>query len=141
MEIDVVSILLAGFVATIAWFIVGGIVYMNPVVDKIYKKYGKNPSVKDRGDTKVFLMNTFVFSCLIQCLIFAFVYYFLQSLLPAEMLLSGLYFAVLLVVVKIIPRFIDMWMQSNYPLKLLGIEFINGSIGSFVMAYVFAVMM
>lgn len=42
----------------------------------------------------------------------------------------------ILVGVKIIPRLFDMYLQSTYPNKLLTIEFINGVIGSFIMASV-----
>lgn len=137
MAIDIVQTMLAGIVATVIWFFVGALVYMNPVVDKIYQKFNNNPNVKDRGETKTFLAKTFVFSILIQAMLFAFVYAFIQSLLPGTLLLNGLYYGFILVAIKIIPRYLDMWVQSNYPATLLNIEFINGTIGSFVMAYVF----
>lgn len=46
----------------------------------------------------------------------------------------------ILVFIKIFPRFNDMWIQSTYPNKLLAIEFINGTIGSFIIAFVFVYM-
>ena len=140
MAIDIVQTILGGIVATFVWFFVGAIVYMNPVVDKIYKKFNNDLNVKDRGETKTFLAKTFVFSILIQAMLFAFVYAFIQSLLPGTKLLNGLYYGIILVALKIIPRYLDMWMQSNYPITLLNIEFINGIIGSFVMAFVFALL-
>jgi len=138
MNIDIIHGIIGAGAATIVWFIIGAIVYMNPVVDKIYKKYEDHPSVKNRKDVKTFIINTFVFSILIQCVLFAFVYLYIEPLLPGTLLLNTLYFGGILTLVKIIPRFFDMWVQSQYPIPLLGIELINGSIGSFVIAFVFA---
>ena len=140
MAIDIVQGLIGGVAASIIWFFVGAVVYMNPVVAKIYKKYEDTPSVKNRKDVKTFIMNTFVFSILIQCLLFVFVYLFIQSILPGTLILNTLYFGIILVAVKIIPRFFDMWVQSSYPTTLLTIEIINGTIGSFVIAFVFALL-
>jgi len=138
MPIDIVQGLIGGVTATIVWFIVGAIVYMNPFVAKIYKKYENNPSVKNRKDVKRFIINTFVFSVLIQCFLFAFVYMYIKPILPGILILNTLYFGMLLVVVKIIPRLFDMYVQSKYPIILLIIEMINGVIGSFLIALVFS---
>ena len=139
MTIEVIPILISAIAASIVWFFVGAAVYMNPVVARIYARYEDTPSVKDRGDTTTFLVNTFLYSILIQCILFAFVYAYLQSLLPDDILLTTLYFGLILTAIKIIPRFLDMWMQSTYPPTLLTIEAINGAIGSFVIALIFAV--
>ena len=129
---------IGGLAATIVWFIIGAAVYMNPFVAKIYKKYEDDPSVKNRKDVKTFILNTFLFSVLIQCFIFAFVYLYIQQILPGTLFLNTLYFGVILVVLKVVPRFFDMYVQSKYPVALLLIEVINGAIGSFVIAFVFA---
>ena len=141
MTIDILQSLIGGIAATIAWFIIGGVVYMNPIVAKIYKKYEDAPGVKKREDVKKFLINTFIFSCLIQCIILALVYSFIKPILPESLTLSFLYFGIILVAVKIIPRLIDMWMQTSYPNTLLGIELVNGTIGSFVIALVFSLVL
>lgn len=138
MAIHIFQSIIGGVAAAIIWFIIGGVAYMNPFVAKIYKKYEDAPGVKKRKDVKSFLINTFVFSCLIQCIILAFVYSFIQPILPESLVLSFLYFGIILVAVKIIPRLIDMWMQTSYPNTLLTIELVNGIIGSFIIALVFA---
>ena len=51
---------------------------------------------------------------------------------------KGIVFAFILIALKIFPRFFDMWIQSTYPNKLLAVEFVNGTIGSFVIGLVFA---
>lgn len=141
MAIDIIQGLIGGFAATIVWFIIGAAVYMNPFVTKIYKKYEETPSVKNRKNIKTFIINTFVFNILIQCLLFAFVYQYMKPILPATLLLNTLLFGLILVVVKIIPRFFDMWVQSSYPTQLLIVEIVNGAIGSFVIAFVFALLL
>ena len=140
MSTDIIQGLIGGVAATIVWFIVGAVVYMNPFVAKIYKKYENDPSVKNRKDVKAFIINTFVFNILIQCFIFAFVYLYIQAILPGTLILNTLYFGVILIVIKIIPRLFDMYVQSKYPTTLLIIELINGAIGSFVIAFVFALL-
>jgi small-conductance mechanosensitive channel len=138
MSLDLLSGITAGIAATIVWFIIGAVVYMNPFVAKIYKKYENDPSVKNRKDVKTFIINTFVFSVLIQCFLFAFVYLYIKDVLPGTLILNTFYFGLILIVVKIIPRLFDMYVQSKYPNTLLIIELINGAIGSFVIAFVFA---
>ena len=140
MTIELLPTIIGGFVASIIWFIIAGILYMNPFVAKIYKKHENSPGFKKWNDTKKYLINTFIFAVLIQCLLFAFVYSFIQPVLPESIVLITLYFGLILVAVKIIPRLFDMWMQSSYPNTLLTIELIIGAIGSFVIAFVFAMM-
>jgi hypothetical protein len=141
MAINILQSLIGGVTAAVVWFFIGAVVYMNPFIAKWYKKYEEDPSVKNRKDIKSFLINTLVFSILIQCIIFAFAYQYIETLLPETLLLNGLYFGIILVGVKIIPRFLDMWVQSKYPPVLLTIELINGAIGSFVIAFVFALVL
>jgi len=138
MALDILSGITAGIAATIVWFVIGAIVYMNPFVTKIYKKFEDNPSVKNRKDVKTFIINTFVFSILIQCFLFAFIYLYIKPILPGTLILNTLFFGLILIAVKIIPRLLDMYVQSKYPNILLIIELINGTIGSFVIAFIFA---
>jgi hypothetical protein len=130
--------MLAGFSASIVWFIVGGILYMNPIVSKIYKHLENSPGFKKWSDVRKYLVSMYVFGILIQCMLFAFVYAFISYILPGSLLLNTIFFGLILVAVKIFPRLIDMWVQSTYPNKLLAVEFINGTIGSFVIAFILA---
>ena len=141
MAINILLGIIGGVTAAVVWFFVGAVVYMNPFVAKWYKKYESDPSVKNRKNIKSFLINTLVFSILIQCIIFAFAYQYIETLLPDTLLLNAIYFGIILVGVKIIPRFLDMWVQSKYPSVLLTIELINGAIGSFVIAFIFALLL
>jgi len=136
MAINLLQTILAGFLASIAWFIIGGALYMNPIVAKIYKNLENSPGLKKWEDTKKYLINMYVFGILIQCLLFALVYSFIKPILPGSLALNTIFFGLILIAVKIFPRLFDMWMQSTYPNKLLVVELVNGTIGSFVIAFI-----
>jgi hypothetical protein len=137
MEIDILRTILGGFLASVAFFIVGGALYMNPIIDKFYKDAEDSPALKKWDSTPKYVGLQFV-GMLIQCLLWAFVFSFIKPVLPEVPVFAGLIFGVILVVIKIFPRFYDMWIQTYYPGKLLAIEFINGSIGCFLIGIVFA---
>jgi len=126
-----------GFIASVVWFIVGGALYMNPLIAKIYKNAETSPGLKKWLNVPKYIGLTYV-GILAQCLLWAFVFAMAKPVLPDGILMKGLVFGLILVVVKIFPRFVDMWIQSTYPNKLLAIEFVNGIIGSFVIGLVFA---
>ena len=134
---NIINIIWASLIASVAWFLVGGLLYMNPLTAKIYKSYENAPGFKKWKSTKKYLLNMFVFGNLLQIILFAFVYSFIEPVLNDTLLMNALNFAIILIFVKIIPRLIDMFMQSTYPNKLLLIEVINGSIGSIITALIF----
>lgn len=131
MSINLLPILLAGFLASLIWFLIGVFLYMNPVIAKIYKKSESSPALKKWKSTPKYVGLQYV-GMLIQCLLWAFVFAFVQPVLTGDFWQQGFFFGLILVAVKIIPRLYDMWIQSTYPNKLLAIEFVNGAIGSFV---------
>ncbi len=110
---------------------------MNPFVAKIYKDAQGLPGVKKWLNVPKYLSLQYA-GILVQCLLWAFVFALIKSTLSEEVLIKGLVFGLVLVAIKIIPRFFDMWIQSTYPNKLLAVEIINGTIGSFVIGIVFA---
>lgn len=126
----------AGFIASLVWFVIGGVLYMNPLVAGFYKKNEKHPGVKKWANVKEYLLKMYVFGTLVQCLIFALAYSFISPILPGNILSKTLIFGLILIGIKIYPRFSDMWLQANYPNELLLVEFINGTIGSFVIAFI-----
>jgi hypothetical protein len=137
MCINITQTLLGGFVASIVWFLVGSILYMNPPVAKAYKKAEVSPAVRKWNSTPKWLAIVYI-GVLIQCFLWAFVYAFLLPVLPAGFWIKVMIFGIILTITKIIPRYIDMWTQTTYPNTLLAIEFINGTIGNFVIAIVIA---
>jgi hypothetical protein len=117
--------------ATVVWFLAGGILYLNPPVAEIYKKYADHPSMKKwptRGQyfTRVFFIAGFAPILFITA---AYAHIGHLNFVAFGLILSG---------VRIIPRLCDMWTQTAYPNKILLIELINGIILSFVIAYMLA---
>ncbi len=114
-------------ILSVVWFIAGGIVYMNPLVAKVYKKYHEHKSMKHWGTRRKYLSIVFFLGILMPA--------FLLTLLYAYLIPRGvLELTLLLVGVRFVPRFADMFIQTCYPNKLLLIELINGTILSFVVA-------
>lgn len=137
---DILQTVLGGFVASVAWFIVGGALYMNPFVARIYKDAGNSPAMKKWTSVPKYLGLQYA-GVLAQCLLWAFVFALVKPVLPEGILLKGVSFGLILVAIKIFPRLFDMWIQTSYPNRLLAVEFVNGTIGSFVIGMVFAYLM
>ncbi len=123
--------LTAGFIASLIWFFIGGILYTNPIVARIYKAAEVSPGLKKWASIPKYLFLQYV-GILIQCLLWAVVFAFIRPVLLTDALSAGLTFGLILVALKMIPRLYDMWIQSTYPNNLLIIEFINGTIGGVV---------
>jgi len=125
---SILTIIIAALITTIVWFVAGAVVYMNPPVAKVFKKYQKHPSMKSWGTQGKYLWNTFLIAGLIPNILIAIVFIILAPI-------SWVTFALILFAVRIVPRGCDMYMQTSYPNKLLVIEMVNGLILSFVTAY------
>jgi hypothetical protein len=139
MNIDPGPALMGGTIAAIIWFVVGGILYMNPLVGRVYKRAEDSPALKKWGSTPLYIIFQFV-GILAQCILWAFVYLLVEPVLPGGAAVKGFVFAHILFVIKIFPRFFDMWIQTTYPTKILGIEFVNGTISCVVIGFSFAYM-
>lgn len=127
-------------IATIFWFILAGILYFNPIIDKVYRSEDKKPGVRvlpmsAKTMGKVFLV------VLLQVICFASVFVLIKSALPEAGLIRGLIFGFIIVLTKIIPRDTDRILVSTYPTKRLTIEFFIGIIASFVVGIVFGYML
>ena len=139
MDIDISRAVTGGIVASIAWFVAGGALYMNPVAAKIYKDAEASPALKKWPSVPKYVGFQFA-GIVAQCLLWAFVFAFVKASLPGALMMKTLAFGLILTAVKIFPRFYDMWIQTTYPNILLGVEFVNGAIGSFIIAGVYAYM-
>jgi hypothetical protein len=139
MDINIPVTLLAALIASVAVFVAGGILYMNPLVARFYRKAeaDKEPGVRIWDKTAGFLAANFI-TIAIQNTFWAFVFALLKPALFGAFVPEFLIFGAIIATVKIIPRLFDMWVQTTYPNKLLTIEFINGIILGLVSAAVFA---
>lgn len=113
---------------SIVWFVVGGAYYMNPWISGIYKKLEGNSGMKTWGSKKKWLVNTFFLGGWLPILLLTLVYMYLFPLHPFA-------FALIIFFVRIVPRFVDAWIQTSYPSRLLWVEFFGGLILSFVTSY------
>lgn len=137
MAIEILQTILGGIIASAVWFIVGSVLYLNPFIAKIYKTAEGLPGLKKWQSIPKYIGLQYI-GILAQCMLWSFVFAFIKSALPEGVLMKSLVFGLVLVAVKIFPRFFDMWIQSTYPNKLLAVEFVNGAIGSFIIGAVFA---
>ena len=135
---NILQIIWAGFLTSVIWFVLGGILYMNPFTAKIYKSHEGHPGLKKWASTQKYMIIMYLLGALLPALIVAFVWNFLNPVFAGGLALKTFYFGLILVGIRIIPRLIDMWIQSTYPNKLLVIELINGTIWGFVAALVLA---
>ena len=129
---------LGGVAASIVWFVVGGALYLNPVIAKVYADAKSSPAVKEWPDQRKYVAAMFAGGSLAQCLLWAFVFAVVKPALPEPAFLQGIVFGLVLVATKMFPRLFDMWIQTTYPNKLLVIEFVNGGIGGFIIGLIFA---
>jgi hypothetical protein len=136
MTSNYITILLGGLVASIVWFVIGGVLYQNPYVAKLYKEEENSQGLRKWTNIPKYLFLQYL-GILIQCVLWAFIYAFIKPILSEELLRGVIILGILLMMIKVIPRFIDMWIQSTYPIILLFVEFINGTIGCFIIGLVF----
>lgn len=137
MTINLLQAVWGGFLASIVWFILGGIFYMNPFIGKIHKKFGNAPGVKQWSNTKVFMIYMY-FLILIECLLAALVYSFIKPIFNQGVIANGLIFGLVLIAINLIPGISTRWILSTYPNKLLGVDFIGGILGSFILGLILA---
>lgn len=135
------KILLAGFVTSIIWFIAGALLYMNPVAKNIQDSVKNSPALKKWASPTQMMAYVYLLGCLIPSVLIAFVYNAINTVLPSSYWMNVLMFGLILICIKIIPRFSDMATMTSYPKKMLILDIINGSLNSFVMAMVFAYML
>ncbi len=118
--------------AGIIHFIILGALYANPVVDRIYGAAQDNePGVRKWKSKPRYLVTQFL-GTQVEVFILVLSYVWLRPYIPATglppVLILGLTFAA----IRVYPRFWNMWIQTTYPKSLLGIEAVNGTIGTFI---------
>ena len=126
------NILVWGLVVGIIHFVVVGILYMNPVVARLYNKAQEAPALRTWQNQKEYLIKMFA-GTQIEVFLFTGAYLYLRHLFaqPASFR-TALIIACILSAIRVYPRFWNMLIQTTYPVNLLIVEFINGTIGMFV---------
>ena len=126
----IVDILLWGTLVGIIHFIVIGILYQNPFVAKLYKNSSTDHSFRSWNNQVHYTIAMFL-GTQIEVYILSIGYFLLMGLinitLPVSLIIAAVFTGI-----RVYPRFWNMWIQTNYPRKLLAIEIINGSISTFI---------
>ncbi len=122
-----------GSIIGIIHFIIIGVLYQNPIVSKIYKNYENHPAVKKWENQSKYILSMFL-GTQVEIFILTVGYIVFKGLLDTD-IISTLVIALIFTGIRIYPRFWNMWIQSNYPNKLLRVELINGTISTFVIVF------
>ena len=129
----IITVLLWGAVAGLVHFVVIGILYGNPLTDRISAgAEAESPAVR-KWPSKVKYFVTQFFGTQVEVYILTFAFVWLRPLVG----LNG-YGGGLLLETLISPRsgsilkFWNMWIQTTYPFRLLLVEVVNGTIGTLV---------
>jgi len=137
MDFNLNRTILGILAASAVWFIAGGILYMNPIIKKLYKKAEDSSGVKKWSSTPKYLFIMYL-GLLAQCILFSIVFLALRPQLPADPVFEGIAFGFVLLFVKNFPKFFDTWIQTTYPKKLLAVEIVNGTISGIIIGLTFA---
>lgn len=143
MFISLNNLLLAitvGFVVSIVWFILSTVIYLNPWVDRLYRR-ARRERVVHRWKTNQEMIWVLYVNILIQSILLAFVYLLVKGALGDSILSSVLFFWLMIFGLKLIPRFLDIWIETNYPRGLLLIELLAGAVSGLVAALIMSLMM
>ncbi len=128
----IIDVLFWGIVIGIIHYIIMGVLYMNPIVNKVYiEAQEKDASVKTRKTTSEYLTKQFL-GTQVEIWIITASFLYLRQFLPIEPIYQGLVLGAIFSGVRIYERFWNMLIQTTYPPKLLAIEFVNGIIGTLV---------
>lgn len=137
MEITIAKFILAVVVTHIIHFVLFVLMYMNPVVIKIYISFDQHPSMK-RWDAPGKLYVNMFFLSFIEIVLIGIVYISTVQALPNDFWMKGLVFGLIVAGVRVYSKFYSMYIQTSYPSKLLAIEVVNGTIGCIIIGLGFS---
>ncbi len=126
------SILVWGIVVGVAHFIVVGVLYMNPLVARIYKEAWGHAALRVWENQREYLIKMFA-GTQVEIFVLTGAYLYLRRFFPDPGGLgSAVVIACILSATRVYPRFWNMLIQTTYPFRLLIVELVNGTIGTFV---------
>ncbi len=122
---------------TVAWFLAAGVLFFNPVVDRLYRTQESHPAVRALPQTPK-TIGMIIAAVFVQTLLWAGVYLLIEPALGEGLWTKAMTFAGILIAIKIIPRDIDRVLLTTYPKLRLWIELVIGCICALVTGLVFA---
>lgn len=128
----IASILIWGTAAGLVHFVAIGLLYGNPWVDRIYARAADaDPAVRRWASRPRYLLTQFL-GTQVEIYIIAAGYFWLRGIVPQPELAVAALLGLLFAALRVYPRFWNMWIQTTYPRRLLAVEVVNGTIGTFV---------
>lgn len=125
------NVLVWGLVAGIGHFVFIGLLYGNPFVAKQYDEAMKTqPSVRNWPSPGKYRLIQFL-GTQVEVFILALSYFLFRPAMNDSGWSSVMVLGAVLALVRVYPRFWNMWIQTTYPRNLLLIEIINGTLGTF----------
>ncbi len=136
----IADILLWGLVVGVIHFVVLGAAYQNPFVARMYKDAEGEPGLRLWASQKKYIVSMFL-GTQIEVFILTGAYLYLRQFMEeAAGLGTALLLAAIMAAVRVYPRFWNMWIQSTYPGRLLAVEFVNGTVSTFVIIVALALL-
>jgi hypothetical protein len=129
-HIMVATVLLWGAVAGVVHFLFIGLAYGNPLVDRISAKAeAESPAVRQWASKPRYFVTQFL-GTQVEVYILTLAFLWLRPLIGWPGYGGALALGFLLAATRVYPRFWNMWIQTNYPRRLLMIEVVNGTLGT-----------
>ena len=125
----IAHVALWGALAGLVHFVVIALLYANPIVDRLSSDLEKAPAVK-QWPSKLRYFVTQFFGTQVEVYILTVAFFWLRPLIGMSTYGGALALGGLLAATRVYPRFWNMWIQTNYPTRLLAIEVINGTLGT-----------
>lgn len=130
-KINLKKVFLWGTVLVLIDMILGNILYMNPIVSAINKQFEGHPSIKSFdfiGGLGNWILVTMLFGIVLM-IFWIYLYKILYQSLPGEGWQKGLYFGLIMGLIKSVPEAFNQWMVINYPVPLILVQLFNTFIG------------
>jgi len=134
---DIIPVLLGGFVASVAWFFIGSVFYVNPYVAKLHAKMQKMKMMRKAKSDGAFMAQMY-FVILANSVLAAVVYSFIKPMLAGGWIANGFSFGLIILALAHIPSILDKLATLNVPRKLTAVDLVSGIVGCFVIGLVIA---
>jgi hypothetical protein len=128
----IADVLVWGSLAGLVHFVVIGLLYGNPVVDRLYREETERSSAVKRWASKPRYLLTQFLGTQVEVYLLAVAFVWFRPMVTAGGFGGALLLGLMLAALRVYPRFWNMWIQSTYPVRLLATEAVNGTIGTLV---------
>jgi hypothetical protein len=129
-----ITIVRWGALAGLVHFLVIGALYGNPFVDGMYRAASENSAVKRWVSKPRYLVTQFL-GTQVEVYILTLAFVWLRPMVGLADYVGPLALGAVLALIRVYPRFWNMWIQTTYPNRLLAVEAINGTIGTLVIVF------